>query len=206
MSDPQLIDLTRPGHHGVAATTQLTLRETTLAAAWNLQGDPRNPLFIEQVRRSFGMTLPTAPNTMRQANRLTAMWLGPTSWLLVAGGALSAAPALTGFATQRDAVNGAGGALFDVSAARVAWTLSGPCAGTVLASACPLDFHLRAFAAGTCAQSLFGHVGALLCRLAEDEFVLFVARSLARHVVSVLDGAGAQHGYDVLVPSPFGSA
>lgn len=115
MSDQPAIDPTRPGHYGLAATTLLTLQEVTIAAAWNLQGDPTNPAFVAQVRSLFGMQLPTAPNTTQAGDGFTAMWVGPTSWLLIAGGPLSAAHALTGFAAKRDCVNAARGALFDTS-------------------------------------------------------------------------------------------
>jgi sarcosine oxidase subunit gamma len=90
--------------------------------------------------RLFGLAPPT-PNTTARHAALTGLWLGPTSWLLVA----SDAPALTAFAAQRDAVHAAGGALFDVGASSLAWTVGGPHAVTVLAKQCPLDFHVRAF-------------------------------------------------------------
>lgn len=205
MSDQQIIDSTRPGHYGVATTTLLSLQEMTIAAAWNLQGDPTNPLFVEQVRMSFGISLPTTPNTTGSVKLLSAFWLGPTSWLLVAGGPLSAMHPLTGLAAKRDGINAAGGALFDVSSSRVAWKIAGPRASTLLASGCPLDFNPSAFANGSCAQSLFGHVGALVCRRADDDFTLFVTRSFARDVWSTLCATSAQHGYDVRAPAPFGS-
>jgi len=205
VSDQQIIDSTRPGHYGVATTALLSLQEMTIAAAWNLQGDPTNPMFVEQVRMSFGISLPTTPNTMREANLFTSMWLGPTSWLLVAGGPLSAPHPLTGFSAKRNAVNTVGGALFDLSASRVAWKIAGPRASTVLAGGCPLDFHPHAFANGACAQSLFGHIGALVCRRANGDFALFVTRSFARDVWSTLCATSAQHGYDVRAPAPFGS-
>lgn len=205
MSNQQIVDSTRPGHYGVATTTLLTLQEVTIAAAWNLQGDPNNLAFLEQARLLFGISLPTKPNGMREADLLTSIWLGPMSWLLVAGGPLSVAHPLTDFSGKRDAVNAARGALFDVSASRVAWRIGGPRASTLLASGCPLDFHPSAFANASCAQSLFGHVGSLVCRGAAGDFTLFVARSFARDVWSMLGEAGAQHGYDVSAPAPFGS-
>ena len=204
MFEPQIIDSTRPGHYGAATTTLISLQEVTIAAAWNLQGDPTSPLFLEQVRLLFGISLPTIPNGMREGDLFTSMWLGPMSWLLVAGGPLSAAHPLTDFTAKRDAVNAARGALFDVSASRIAWKIAGPRASILLASGCPLDFHPSAFANGSCAQSLFGHVGSLVCRGPDGDFTLFVARSFARDVWSNLCSASAQHGYDVVVPTSFG--
>jgi sarcosine oxidase subunit gamma len=169
--------------------------ETTFATAWNAQGDSARPAFAAEVRRQFDITLPTTPNTAATTDALTALWLGPTSWLLVAG---SASP-LSGFADRRDALNAAGGALFDLSASRVAWTISGEAATTVLAKGCPLDFHPRAFAEGACAQSVLGHVNALFYkRGAPPEFIVLIARSFARDVWRMLCVSAAQYGYDVL--------
>jgi sarcosine oxidase, subunit gamma len=183
-----------PGHYG-AATTGVTLTETSFAGAWNVQGDARHPDFVAEVRRLFDVTLPVAPNAATRTPTLTALWLGPASWLLVVAG--KAAP--VDFDARRDALNAAGGALFDVTASRVAWTVAGEHAATVLAKSCPLDFHPRAFAEGTCAQSLFGHVNALVYRRAAfPVFTLMVARSLARDAWLTLCRSAAPYGYEVL--------
>ena len=189
---------TLPGHYGAAASG-VALAEATIASAWNVQGDPARPAFVEETRRLFDVALPLAPNTTARTGKLTALWLGPASWLLAAH-----ASELSDYAARRDALNAAGGALFDVSASRVAWTISGPRAMDVLAKGCPLDFHPRAFTAGACAQSLFGHVNVLICKRDDiPTFTLMVARSLGRDVWHALCEAAAQYGYDVLPPGPF---
>ena len=203
MPDHSAIGSTAPGCYGTGETPLVSLRETTIAAAWNIQGKPEKPAFLEQVLATFGTALPLAPNTTLASDALSALWLGPESWLLVAGGPLSPGHPLTDFAARRDALNAAGGAVFDVSTSRVAWTLAGPRATSVLASGCPLDFHPRAFPPGTCAQSLFGHVNALFCRGADGEFTMLVARSFGRDLWATLCAASAQHGYEVLAPGPF---
>jgi sarcosine oxidase subunit gamma len=154
---------------------------------------------IEEVRRLFGIAIPLAPNTTARTDKLTALWLGPESWLLATGEA-----ALVDYAAKRDVLNTAGGALFDVSASRVAWTISGPRAIDVLGKGCPLDFHLRVFAAATCAQSVFGHINVLVDKRDDaPTFTMMVARSLARDTWHALCEASAQYGYEVLPPSPF---
>lgn len=203
MSDASTIGATTPGRYGVGGPAMLRLHEATIAAAWNLQGDAAGSAFDEHVRATFGISLPTRPNTASAANDVSALWLGPATWLLITGGPLRPGHPLSGYAARRDAVNAAGGALFDLSASRVAWHLAGPRAAAVLASGCPLDFHARAFPVGSCAQSMFGHVNALYVRRAEDAFTILVARSFARDVWSALCGAGAQHGYKVAAPMPF---
>ena len=126
---------------------------------------------------------------------LTALWLGPGSWLLVAPEEIAG----DDFDARRDALNAAGGALFDVTASRVAWTIAGAHAATVLAKGCPLDFHPRAFAEGACAQSVFGQINALIVRRAASPvFTLMVARSVARDAWLALCRSAAPYGYEVL--------
>jgi sarcosine oxidase, subunit gamma len=187
------------GHYGVPETG-LTIAKLTIATAWNVQGDATRPNFVEEARRLFDVVLPTEPNTTARSDTLTALWLGPRSWLLAAGGAST----LTDFAAKRDALNQLGGALFDVSASRVAWALSGPSATDVLAKGCPLDFHPRAFAVGSCAQSVYGHIDVLVEKWDETPtFTLMVARSFARDVDRALGAVAAQYGFDVLAERPY---
>jgi len=200
VADTETAGRTVPGHYGATATSGLALCETTIALAWNVQGDPGRPTLAAAAHRLFGVALPTAPNTVARGTMWTALWLGPASWLLVPARGPQLPPA---FATAREEFNAAGGALFDVSTARAGWLIAGSQAATVLAKGCPLDFHSRAFPSGSCAQSLFGHVDALFCRHADNAFTLLVARSLAHDVWHTLTAAGAQYGYDVLAPRPF---
>jgi sarcosine oxidase, subunit gamma len=196
----RLATLREVGHHGVSETG-LTVAELTIAASWNLQGDPTRAGFVEEARRLFDVALPIKANTTTRSDALTALWLGPASWLLVAG----AESSLTAFTEKRGAINQQGGALFDVSASRVAWTLAGPRAPDVLAKGCPLDFHARFVAAGGCAQSLYGHVGVLIEKRDETPtFTLIVARSFAREVERALGIVAAQYGLDVLAARPYG--
>ncbi|MEP7328761.1 MAG: sarcosine oxidase subunit gamma family protein [Betaproteobacteria bacterium] len=200
-----VIGSTVPGHYGPAGT-DLVLREATLAATWNVQGDPARGSLVTDVARLFDVALPLDPNTATCTAAVVAMWLGPRSWLLIAG-AGGPANALVEFDAKRDALNMGGGALFDVSASRVAYTLRGSNAATVLARGCPLDFSARVFAPGHCAQSMFGHVNALIYRhAATPAFTVMVARSLAVDVWRGLCVAASADGYDVQAPAPFDAA
>ncbi len=192
------IGATAPGHYG-PTPAGVTLAETTFATAWNVQGDAELFLLAEASRRLFGLALPTVPNTTSRTKALTALWLGPTSWLLVAAGESP----LTDFAAKRAMLNDVRGALFDITSSSVAWTVAGPRAAAVLAKGCPLDFDVRAFAEGACAQSVFGHVNTLFYRRDASTFTLIVGRSYARGVWRTLCASAAQYGYDVLSPRTF---
>ena len=188
-----MLEAGQPGHYGAGGSSVLFAR-ATIAAAWNIQGNAVRAPFIEEVQRLFGVRLPTAPNTFARTDVTTALWLGPTSWLLVAGGASP----LVDFAAKRGALNASGGALFDVSASRIAWRISGPNAATVLGKGCPLDFHPRAFLPGACAQSLLGRIAALFVKHDDaPTFTLMAPRSYARDAWHALAESAAQYGLDV---------
>jgi len=190
---------TQPAHHG-APGAGVTLAEATLATGWNVQGDLARKSFADTAQRQLGTALPAAPNTTARSGALHALWLGPRSWLLVTGDP----EALSDLTARRDAFNAAGGALFDVSAARIAWTISGPHAIDVLARGCPLDLHSRVFSAGACAQSLFGHVGLLVVKRDETPtFALMVARSYACDVWHSLLVAAAPFGAAIGPPTRY---
>jgi len=163
------------------------LTPLALAASWNVQGDATSEAFLAEVERRFGVGLPAAANAAVRSGPWLALWLGPDSWLLVAeaplAGGLASPP---GFDACRDALIAQGGALFDVSASRVAFVVQGLQVEAKLAKHCPLDFHLRAFPVGTCAQSLFDHVNALFHRTGPQAFTVMVARSLAHEVAGAL--------------------
>ena len=197
MSEGAQVVSSAPGHYGVAGTG-VTFAEATIASAWNVQGRAQRRSFLDEAQMRFGVSLPVDPNMIAKSDTVTALWLGPGSWLLVSR---DGAP-LGDFEASRAGLNAAGGALFDVSDSRVAWTISGAHAATVLAKGCPLDFHPRTFRAGMCAQSLVRHIGALFVKEA-DAFTVMVARSFARDVWHALAGAAAQYGYEVLPAAPY---
>jgi sarcosine oxidase subunit gamma len=174
----------------------LTLAPVVIASAWNVLGARA----ASEAQRLFGVGMPHAANTVVGAGSVSAVWLGPESWLIVSG----AAP-LEDYEAKRDALNAAGGALFDVSASRVAYALLGVRAADVLAAFCPLDLHPRAFPAGTCAQSVFGRVNALYRRV-EGGFVVLVARSFGRDVWHGLSSVAREYGYDERPAMPWTAA
>jgi sarcosine oxidase subunit gamma len=187
------IGSTAPGHYGAAGST-IFLGEATIATAWNVQGDVASSSLRAEVQRIAGIALPGAANTTNRSEGVIAMWLGPQSWLLVAADAA----ALGDFTGTRDALNAAGGALFDVSASRAAYVVDGPRAVDVLAAGCPLDFDPRVFGAGQCRQSLYGRVPALFYRHAEPPAcTMLVARSFSRDAWRSLCMAAAPYGYTV---------
>jgi len=190
----------QPGQYGLAGPAQLSLQRVASGRVWNLQGAADNPAFVAQVMKLWGVgALPTSQRVITSAaHRL--LWIGPRSWLMLGlNPHMHADTAVEpSFSDCRDLLNAAGGALFDVSASRVGWTVRGPRAIDLLASGCPLDLHHSAFAPDSCAQSHFGHVAALYHRQADGDFTVYVARSFAEDVWAAICSSAAQYGYEVL--------
>lgn len=204
MSDNTTIGSVQPGRYGVAGPAQLSLQRVPTGTVWNLQGACDNPAFVAQATSLWSLAaLPAAHRIVHSATH-RVLWIGPRSWLVFRQQQPApVSPAVEhSFLDCRDRLIVAGGALFDVSASRVGWTVRGPRALDLLASGCPLDLRPAAFAPDSCAQSLFGHVAALYQRGADGEFTLFVARSFANDVWDVLCSGAAQYGYEVLPPAP----
>lgn len=185
-----------PGRYGPAGR-DLAMFEATIAIAWNVQGNPSRTSIVADVERLFDVALPLEPNATRRNDTVAAFWLGPRSWLLLRDPS-AASGAMGDFDAAREALNAGGGALFDVSRSRVAHTIRGREAPSVLARGCPLDLDPRAFAPGHCAQSLFGRIAALFYRHEADAaFTMMVARSMAADAWRGLCVAASAEGYDV---------
>jgi len=178
-------ETTRHAGDDAARNAAVRLAHVGIGAAWNVQGAG----VAATVATLFGVTLDDTPNTVTSTGAIDALWLGPASWLLVSG---TAPPG--DFAACRTAVQAAGGALFDVSASRVAVAVSGARTLDVLAAGCPLDLHPDVFTPGRCAQSVFGRVSALYCR-APTGIVVLVPRSFGRDVWHGLREAAREYGY-----------
>ena len=170
-----------PGAEGVE------LAEIALPVKVNLRGDPGDAAFRRAVASALGLEPPVAANTSTRAGPTRCFWLGPDEWFVVAarsGEDLAA--------RLRAALAGQHVSVVDVGAAYVALQLTGPRAREVLAKACPLDLHPRAFHLGYCAQSNFARTQALVAL--EDEapvFHLFVRRSFAGYLADwLLDAMG----------------
>ena len=160
----------------MADASTVSAAEIELGLAWNIRGDPQRATFVATTERVLKLALPVQANTSVKANGTALLWLGPRSWLFIAARPTDAID----FDAARRALNAESGALFDISASHVAWTVEGNAAARVLSSLCPLDFHPAVFPVGHCAQSVLGHVNALFYRPDERAaFVVMVVRSFA---------------------------
>lgn len=170
-----------------AAPPSVRLRELAFRAQLNLRVDLRGPA-AAAVGEALGAPLPTRPNSAVRSGELTALWLGPDEWLVLApvGRSQHLGNSL------RLALGTEEGAVVDLSAHRTTVELSGPRAREVLAKGCSLDLHPTVFGPADCAQTLLARAPVLLLGRGGDppSYWLLVAASFAAYVVDwCLDAA-----------------
>jgi sarcosine oxidase, subunit gamma len=108
------------------------------------------------------------------------LWLGPDWYLLVDDEPVSEVDLPAGSV--------------DVSAQRTILELAGPLAPAVLAHGCALDLHPRAFAPGSCAQTMLAKAQVVLHQIgSEPTYRIFVRASLADYLVHWLLDAMAEY-------------
>jgi sarcosine oxidase subunit gamma len=176
-----------PGPDGVR------IRELPFRVHIDLRGDPADPSFCDDVREALGLALPLAPNTFTRAGGVQCLWLGPDEWLIVA----EPGPDAERLPRLEAALQGRHVSVVDASASRTILELSGKRAREVLAKACPLDFHPRAFRAGQCAHSNLARTQGLIA-LQDDSpvFHVFVRSSCAVYLALWLLDAMREYHVD----------
>lgn len=168
---------------GSSGAEGVVLAEGRLAALVNLRGSPADAGFLETARDALGCALPVTANTFTRSGSRRCLWLGPDEWLVVC----EQDEQKDTVVLLRDRLAGRQAAVIDLGAAYAVLELRGAKAPEVLAKACSLDFHPRAFRAGQCAQSNFARTRAIVMR--EDDatlFRLFVHRSFAGYLAEWL--------------------
>ena len=153
------------------------LRELPRPAQLGLRGNPSDG-FLSACRQVLGAAPPLAANAVVSLGARDILWLGPDEWLVVAaaGEESEIVPRL------RSALAGIHSAVVDLSASRTVLELSGRDAAQILAQAATLDFHLRAFAVGACAQTNIARTQGIIQRTGEQAFRVFVRASFARYL------------------------
>ncbi|TMD33227.1 MAG: sarcosine oxidase subunit gamma [Chloroflexi bacterium] len=171
----------------------VALRELPFLAQVDLRCDPSDSSVMRRVEAALGGALGTAlpiePNTVATLGDLAVLWLGPDEWLIV--GSPDAEGALE--ARLREALGDAVGSVVDVSANRTTIEVRGPAARELLAAACSVDLHLRAFGPGRCAQTALARAAVILHQTSDEPCYRILVRPsfatyLARWLLDALDG------------------
>jgi sarcosine oxidase subunit gamma len=143
------------------------------------------------IAAALDLDVAATPNQAAQKDGVTILWVGPDRWL-VAG---PERPERELGACLNEALTSTLATLTDLSHARTVFRIAGCSSRDLLVKGCGVDFHPRAFPVGSCAQSLLGHVGALLHAVDEaPSFDLYVARSFALTVWEWLTESATEYG------------
>jgi sarcosine oxidase subunit gamma len=164
----------------------VTLRALPFQASNILRGDSGDAAFRAAFHADLGFDLPVAPNHVSGQSGVTALWLGPSEWLIL--GHMDPV-ALAG---QRHAVIGNGDGQQIIA-------LSGPRARDVLGKLCPLDLDAPELAPGRCARSILARCAILLHPQLGGAYHIHVARSFADYAWRLLADAGLEFGVAVAV-------
>jgi sarcosine oxidase subunit gamma len=187
----------RPGNFGTLdpAGPGITIAERRPLAMMQIAGRGDESAAVRAgIEAALGIAPDTAANRASQRGTTTILWAGPGRWLVVAaeeeGSNLEARVRAGLSATQA--------AITDLGNGRTVLRIAGPRARDLLAKGSSIDFHGRAFPAGSCAQGLLGHVGALIHAVdAAPTYDLYIARSYAQTVWEWLGESAAEYGYRV---------
>lgn len=149
-----------------------------------------NSTDAERIERALDVALPrSTPNRVLGDETISALWLGPDEWLIVAPD--GAAERIV--STAGTALGEGFGSVVDVSANRTTVRLSGTHARETLEKVCSLDLHPRSFGPGHCAQTLVGRTQAILWQVAaEPAYRIMVRCSFAEYLADLLLDAMAE--------------
>lgn len=190
-----LAEAYREGRFGTAAASPgVTLAERRpLDMAQLTAFAGRSAAVREMVRNKLGLDLPEQPNIASVSAANLALWVGPERWLIVSTGGPDA-----GLEKMlRTALGSGDAAVIDLAQGRTVIRVSGPRTRDLLAKGTGIDLDPRVFPAGACAQTLLGHIGALLHAVQVDAIDVYVARSFAVTFWEWLTEGAVEYGYEV---------
>jgi sarcosine oxidase subunit gamma len=125
---------------------------------------------------AFGLDWPSTPNTTAHG-RAKALWTAPGEWALIDLDPAEAAR-LAGETLGEGLYH-----LADVSDGLASFSIDGEGSRDLIAAACSLDLHPRAFPPGACAQTVFAQAAVLIWRVgAGDRFEIMTDATLAGHL------------------------
>ena len=181
---PELV----PGRHGAAGGAPVVMAERRVDIV-QVMGTEAT------VRDIAGLALPK-PGRAEIAGNAMAVWIQPSSWLVIR-------PRGTEGSLARTLADASGGAVavVDQSHGRAVLRLSGTDARDVLAKGCRLDLHPRAFSAGSAATTTIDHITVTIVQIdAAPTYDLVLPANFAEAFLDWLRMSAAEFGYEIISP------
>ena len=192
-------------HRGLPARAQqdaarradagIVLSERPHRCQVNLRGKAADPVFLARVLSAIGLNLPTVANTTTSDGGITALWLGPDEWLVVAVAGREAELA----AGLRQVLAGQHFSVVDLSEARTVLIVTGRRAREVLQKGTPMDLHPRLFQTGHCAQTALTKANVILHQTSDDpRYEIYATISFADYLWNWFERAADEYGLAVI--------
>ncbi len=124
---------------------------------------------------AIGLELPTKPGGVALADGLSALWLGPDEWLIMAEKGAGIEDKLNSVTTGLYSV-------VSINHRNTAILVYGANAVNALNGGCPRDLSLEAFPAGTCSRTIIGKAEVVLWRTDTQSFHVECWRSFSDYV------------------------
>ncbi len=174
---------TRGGHD--VAEAGVTMQALSHRPTLILRGESDDKEFLGACRAALGFDLPSVANHVADNGKVTALWLGPSEWMLL-GTEISDG--------LKVALTNCHHALVDIGDGQQVIALTGPRADEVMAKLCPLDLDDDGMAVGRCARSVLAGVAMTLWRQPEGGYHIHVGRSFADYAWRILADAALEFG------------
>ncbi len=181
-----------PGRHGALGGDPVRLAQRRCDLVQLAARKGRADDLAATMRAAYQLELPP-PGHAATASGITALWLQPNAWMLVAPPAAEGA-----FARAIKTVCGDAGSVVDQTHGRVTFSLSGRNARRVLQNLCRLDLHPSAFGPNRVATTPMAEIACLLHQRDDaPSFDLIVLSTFATHFGGALTHAAAGVGYEI---------
>ncbi len=136
-----------------------------------------------ELGKRIGVALPVKPKTSKILKKISALWLGPDEWLIMA-------PLETGLSAKMSKLDGILCSAVDISHRNTAIHVEGANAQAVLNAGCPQNLSLTAFPKGACSRTILGKSEIILLRESPERFRVESWRSFSDYVWKFLVDAG----------------
>ncbi|PJE57257.1 sarcosine oxidase subunit gamma [Marinomonas sp. BSi20584] len=148
----------------------------------------------EMIKSLLGVALPMQPLTSVTKDdsligKVSVRWVSPDEWLIIVEGD----KAFEIESSFHDKLMGHF-SLVNISGGTTIFEVSGSHVVGMLKKSTPVDLHASEFPVGKVVSTVFAKSGAMICRLADDQFELVVRRSFADYLWLWIQDASREYG------------